>query len=289
MATMKCPRCLTEQPDGGAVCVRCKTIFAEYGHKEVETLAPEAPPPSAGTDTRKTLANTFTFVVIGAVGAWLFVPPSGKPLPKGAFEHPRCYFAMSPVLGWKEMLGGMGVGACGTAETILGKPKVIEAYKSEGASGASGEPATLSVIVAPQELPSLGKTVPPTIWTSYPVGLGDYYNLRTTVSDVVEVDRLKSARLVAQAKRLVGGVEQEFSIFIALIPGRERTYILRGVTEDPANLSRWQIFMDSFRVTQRPRNYSHGIKRLIEGQIEDKLVGLLIAAAVVFWRLMFKS
>ena len=196
---------------------------------------------------------------------------------------------MVPILGWKEMLGGMGVGACGTAETILGKPKVIEAYKSEGAAGASGELATLSVIVAPQELPSLGKTVPPTLVASYPVGLGDYYYLRTAASDIIEVDRLKSARLVAQAKRLVGGTERDFSIFIALVPGRDRTYILRGVTEDSSVLSRWQIALDSFRVTQRPLNYSHGIKRVIEGQIEDKLIGLVIAAAVVYWRLMFKS
>lgn len=285
---MKCPRCLTEQPSGGAVCVRCRINFAEYARREEEALVEDIRPAEGGSNPKKTAANIAIVVAIGVSGAWLFIPTPGKPLTKGAFEHPKCYFAMNPVSGWTEGLGGLGIGACSTNDTVLGKPKIIEAFKMEGPAGESGEKASLSIIVTPQELPALGKTVPPTLWASFPLGLDDYYGMRPSSTEVVEVDGLKSARMTAKAKRLMGGVEREFTLYIVMVPGRQRTYILRGAAEDPGLVARWEVALASFRVTQRPLNYSHRIKRIIDGQLEEKLVGLAIAGILVYFRLLFK-
>ncbi|MBI5622885.1 MAG: hypothetical protein HY924_03815 [Elusimicrobia bacterium] len=266
---MDCPNCHLSQPAESKKCGRCGIVFTAWE----KSHEPEAGPPA-----EKPISLLYPLLaagIVGLAGWWLFFPAKGLAMPKDAFIHDYCHFAVTPLPGWELVRGATQPIECASADSTFGAPigfvnKPAMGFRMKGTTAVGHMRPIFMVIVIPTQLPVLTDA-------TLKHAAEDFWNAARNIPAIATfqpgtVGRVKLDNL--QALRLDGTIRfasasGDARVVLHAVPGRGRTYVLfwaadAAFSEDPRIVKSLEFVLWTFRVRERPLNYGGAVKALVE-------------------------
>ncbi|MFA6318756.1 MAG: zinc ribbon domain-containing protein [Elusimicrobiota bacterium] len=266
---MFCPNCHLDQAPGVKKCPKCGVVFADWQKSlEPDAVEPDEKPISP-------LYPLLAVILVGLAGWWLFFPVQGHAVPKDAFLHDYCRFAVTTIPAWELARGATQPLECSSGDRVFGAPigfvnKPVMGFRMKGSLPVGHMRPVFMVIVAPTQLPVLTDS-------ARRLQADDFWNAvrlhpevaasTPETSGIVVIDNLEALRLTGTIR--FASSSGETRVVVTAVPGAGRTYILfwaadAAFSADPRIVKSLDYVLWSFRVVDRPINYGGAVKAMKE-------------------------
>ncbi|MEK6646480.1 MAG: hypothetical protein AABY84_07390 [Candidatus Firestonebacteria bacterium] len=294
---MKCPGCGFEQEDKTLECQRCQLIFSKWEERQVKkqlaedvksissTTSITSTTESEPTKKPKPLLGIIVLLLLVGFGVWVFVKWKGLPIPEGAYRDDKNNFAIScPSSGWIIMNSENFTSMIQQYKDQIPQNLMNLISQSKAAVhlikiSESMQGGQINVVVSKSGTPKFNEKnkdeVVKYITSSFTLESGGVFqDYNVDSSEIIEVDKLKSLKIIANAKMQFtisqpiyttnswgmttftpGSYETyELKFIQTIVPGVDKFYVITCMSDQNLFNDLNTVFNDtvnSFRVTKR--------------------------------------